>query len=335
MTTTALKRYTLDQFSTISFNGFDFTIPKETYDIIHYLTNEVGCPSYVKTPVFHKKIDTSAISETTGNLHGSSKGKRKGNKATEISNDEWETIRNFQATKLEEKSGLDSEIDQIRLHLNKITDKSFNDMKDKLIIIINNLCIAGLSDDGMNKISKTIYDISSSNKFYSKIYADVYVELVEKYSWLKNHFDQKLKGFIEGFENIEYCDPDKDYNKFCDMNKMNEQRKATTQFYMNLYRNGFIPAHVMTENLQTLLERVREMIDENDKKNEVDEYTENIAIMYDKTMIEDAEDDADEEYCVGSLSIHEFITKMAKSKTKDYKSLSNKSIFKYMDLVDM
>lgn len=333
MTTTAIKRYSLDQFSTISFNGFDFTIPKETYDIINYLTNEVGCPSYVKTPVFHKKIDTSSIIENKMPL-SSMKGKRKG-KAMEISNEEWESIRNFQATKLEEKSGLDSEIDQIRLHLNKITDKTFADMRDRLIVIINNLCIIGLDEDSMDKISKTIYDISSSNKFYSKIYADVYAELVEKYPWLKKHFDQKLQGFISGFENIEYCDPDKDYNKFCDMNKMNEQRKATTQFYMNLYRNGFIPASVMTENLQTLLEKIREMIDENDKKNEVDEYTENIAIMYDKTMIENAEEDTDEEYCVGTLSIHEFITKMAKSKTKDYKSLSNKSIFKYMDLVDM
>lgn len=333
MTTTAIKRYSLDQFSTISFNGFDFTIPKETYDIINYLTNEVGCPSYVKTPVFHKKIDTSSL-ETKMPLSSMKGGKRKG-KAMEISNEEWESIRNFQATKLEEKSGLDSEIDQIRLHLNKITDKTFADMRDRLIVIINNLCIIGLDEDGMDKISKTIYDISSSNKFYSKIYADVYAELVEKYPWLKKYFDQKLQGFIRGFENIEYCDPDKDYNKFCDMNKMNEQRKATTQFYMNLYRNGFIPASVMTENLQTLLEKVREMIDENDKKNEVDEYTENIAIMYDKNMIENAEEDTDEEYCVGTLSIHEFITKMAKSKTKDYKSLSNKSIFKYMDLVDM
>jgi hypothetical protein len=334
MTTIAIKRYSLDQFSTISFNGFDFTIPKETYDMIHYLTNEVGCPSYVKTPVFHKKIDTSSIFETQ-KAPISSKGKRKGNKAAEISNEEWESIRNFQATKLEEKTGLDSEIDQIRLHLNKITDKTFTDMKDKLIIIINNLCIAGLDENGMDKISKTIYDISSSNKFYSKIYADVYAELVEKYPWLKKLFEQKLEGFIGAFENIQYCDPEKDYNKFCDMNKMNEQRKATTQFYMNLYRNGFIHASIMTENLQTLLERVREMVDENDKKNEVDEYTENIAIMYDKTMIETAEEDTDDEYCVGSLSIYEFIMKMAKSKAKDYKSLSNKSIFKYMDLVDM
>jgi hypothetical protein len=158
---------------------------------------------------------------------------------------------------------------------------------------------------------------------------------VNKYDWLRKLFDLKFKSFIDSFENIEYCDPEKDYNKFCDMNKMNEQRKATTQFYMNLYRIGFVSGQIMTQYLQTLLERVRVMIEQNDKKNEVDELTENIAIMFDKEMIENAEDDADDEYNVGELSINEFIAKMAKSKTKDYKSLSNKSIFKYMDLVEM
>lgn len=337
MTTTAIKRYTLEQFNTISFNGFEFTIPTETHDMINYLTNEVGCPSYVKTPVFHKKTDTSSGVSSSGsemNKNNSAKGKRKG-KNMEISNDEWESIRNFQATKLEEKTGLDSDIDQIRLHLNKITDKTVTDMKEKLIVIINNVYTSGLDYESMKKISKTIYDISSSNKFYSKIYADVYAELANKYDWLRQLFDAKLKSFIDEFSNIEFCDPDKDYNKFCDMNKMNEQRKATTQFYMNLHRNGFIPAHIMTQYLQILLERVHVMIDQNDKKNEVDELTENIAIMFDKTMIGNAEDETDEEYNVGDISINEFITKMAKSKTKDYKSLSNKAIFKYMDLVDL
>ena len=45
--------------------------------------------------------------------------------------------------------------------------------------------------------------------------------------------------------------------------------------------------------------------------------------------------ETEEEYMIGDCSIIEFITKLAKSKTKDYKSLSNKAIFKYMDLIDM
>jgi hypothetical protein len=330
MTTATMKRYTLEQFNVISFNGFEYTIPKETYDMINYLTNEVGCPSYVKTPVFHKKIN--AVTDITGVGEKNMKGKKRSNKPMEISNDEWETIRNFQTTKLEEKTGIDCEIDQIRLHLNKMTDKTFIDMKNKIIVIINNLNLDEVSKD---KISKTIYEISSSNKFYSKIYADVYAELVNNYEWLRPFFERKLNSFMDCFNNIEYCDPEKDYNKFCDMNKANEQRKAMTQFFINLCKIEFIPSSTMVKYLQQLLINVSIMLHQNEKKNEIDELTENIAIMFDKEIIENAQDEVGEEYMIGECSISEFITKLAKSKTKDYKSLSNKAIFKCMDLIDM
>ena len=50
----------------------------------------------------------------------------------ETSNDEWESILTFQATKIEQKSGIDADIDQIRLLMNKLTDKTFLDIKDKI-----------------------------------------------------------------------------------------------------------------------------------------------------------------------------------------------------------
>jgi hypothetical protein len=46
--------------------------------------------------------------------------------------------------------------------------------------------------------------------------------------------------------------------------------------------------------------------------------------------------DCDEEdYEVSGDSIADTVTILARSKAKDFKSLSNKSIFKYMDLVEM
>ena len=75
-----------------------------------------------------------------------------------------------------------------------------------------------------------------------------------------------------------------------------------------------------------------------DKKFEVDEITENMAILFNKEIIKTVEDGSeyDEDlYIINGLSIIELITVFAKSKAKDYKSLSNKSIFKCMDLVEM
>jgi hypothetical protein len=38
---------------------------------------------------------------------------------------------------------------------------------------------------------------------------------------------------------------------------------------------------------------------------------------------------------IDGLSITDVITKIANSKVKDYKSLTNKSLFKFMDMIDM
>jgi imidazolonepropionase-like amidohydrolase len=58
----------------------------------------------------------------------------------------------------------------------------------------------------------------------------------------------------------------------------------------------------------------------------------------DKTIIEGAEDDSDyeeDELEISGNTIVETVTLLAKSKVKDYKSLTNKAVFKYMDLVEM
>jgi hypothetical protein len=75
-----------------------------------------------------------------------------------------------------------------------------------------------------------------------------------------------------------------------------------------------------------------------DKKFEVDEITENMAILFNKEIIktiEDSKEYNEKLYMINGLTIVKLITVFAKSKAKDYKSLSNKSIFKCMDLVEM
>ena len=67
------------------------------------------------------------------------------------------------------------------------------------------------------------------------------------------------------------------------------------------------------------------------KKNEVDELTENISLLYRKdlySLVNNYE-------LIDGMTIPETIHKLAHCKVKDYKSLTNKTIFKFMDLVEM
>jgi hypothetical protein len=79
---------------------------------------------------------------------------------------------------------------------------------------------------------------------------------------------------------------------------------------------------------RNLLAKVYDYISLENKKNEVEELTETIAILYKKDLY-------DENYIIEGFTINEIVKKIANSKVKDYKSLSNKALFKFMDLIDM
>lgn len=54
MTTDSLK-YTLDDFNTMIFNGFNYELPNDILNTISEIALEVGSPNYVKTPIFKKR----------------------------------------------------------------------------------------------------------------------------------------------------------------------------------------------------------------------------------------------------------------------------------------
>jgi hypothetical protein len=154
------------------------------------------------------------------------------------------------------------------------------------------------------------------------------------YEWLKNIFDEKYACIMEQYNDIEYIDSDKNYDGFCEMNKKNEKRRAVTAFYINLAINGFIHKNGIINILKDILTLIMGMINIPDKKNDVDELTEIIGILFNKDIINNIDNSQEEFYVLGDPII-EVINNLAQQKAKDYPSLSNKAIFKYMDLVEM
>jgi hypothetical protein len=325
-------RYTLDNINEILFNGFDYKLPQETLEIISNLALQVGSPDYVKTPVFQKRENPMKSEPTAAQKDTFKKSKR--GKAVEVVNDEdWETIRTFHTTKMEEKEGINAQIDAIRVNLNKMTDKNYIDMRNKIIEIIDKLVQENISTADMAQFSSTIFDIASTNRFYSKIYADLYSDLSTKYEIMKTTFEMNLEKFTDLFNTIEYVDPNANYDKFCEINKMNEKRKSLAAFYLNLMSNGIISEKQIMQITRNLLAQIYKFISIDDKKNEVDELTETVAILYKKELY--TNDDGDDYEQIEGYTISEVIERIAKSKVKDYKSLTNKTLFKFMDLIDM
>lgn len=326
--TTAMAKYTLQDFDNIIFNGFEYTVPDNVLEIISKLAMQVGSPDYIKTPVFPKREKAS--------VKDLNKDKKRKGKATEIVNDEdWEAIRNFQPTKIETD---DNGVDNIRSLINKLTDKNYAELSLKIINQYEQIN-SNDEDDQIEIINSDIFDIVSSNRYYSKIYAQLYHDLAKKFPFIAdkrvnnlNHFNE-LNRFTKLFENIEYVDPNENYDKFCEINKQNEKRKALASFYVNIMRFGIISNEEIMKLTRNLLEKLYQFISMDNKKNEVDELSEIIAILYQKDLYED--DEGDDYDLIEGFTIYEVIEKIANSKVKEYKSLTNKTVFKFMDLMDM
>jgi len=331
--------YTLNDINNILFQGFDFKLPEETLKIISELALQVGSPDYVKTPVFQKRENSMKVEqpndymcEKNKTVGGFKKGRR--NKSQEIVNDEdWEALRTFQTTKIDEKVGFDAQIDNIRALLNKLSDKNYLDIRNKIIDLIDKLVEENITLENMERLSSAIFEIVSTNRFYSKLYADLYSDLSFRYDTMKYTFENKLTEFTGLFDTIEYVDSNDNYDKFCEINKTNEKRKSLGAFYLNLMQNGIIPEKTIIQITRNLLAQVYVFILEHDRRNEVDELTETIAILYKKELYQN--DDGDNYSLIEGLKISEVVEKIANSKVKDYKSLTNKTLFKFMDLIDM
>lgn len=308
--------YPLPQILQLVGNMDGYTLSQEIVDRISDLSNKVGAPTYNRTPVFHKHRDET-------------KQKRKPKqKAQEINDADWDTIRNFQVTEREQKDGIDKLIDDIRRELNKLSDKNYDKITDKI-----NLCLVEIvkseSFDSNHKetISLLIFDIATTNMFYSALYARLYKELVAEYSFIESEFEKKFSAFNELFTHIEYVNPDEDYNLFCKINKENESRRALSMFIVNMVKLDVLPNEYLTNIIKELIVLIKTKISMNDCKEMVNELAENIYTLVTESYAHIKEhDDFD--------NIMDHIKFIKTQKSKDHVSLSSKSVFKYMDMFD-
>ena len=322
-----ILKYPIQEFNAITFNGFNLSLPEATINIISELSLQVGSPGYVKTPVFQKR--ENPLKQTTQPVID----KRRKGKNVEINDEDWSTIRNFQTTKFATKEGISVQIDIIRSHLNKMSDKNYIDSRNKIVDEIDKILAEHSEISDLNQVSLIIFEIASTNRFFSKIYADLYSDLFLKYEFMRSVFQNSFDTFLQLFNIIEYVVPEENYDKFCKINKDNEKRKSLSVFFVNLMINGIIDKIKIVYLLKTLLLQLSEFSIIPNKKNEVDELIENVALLYKKELFDC--DSKDKNLLIDGMTITDFITKIAKSKVQKDMSLSNKTIFKCMDLIGM
>ncbi|RZD39696.1 MAG: hypothetical protein CXT73_07275 [Methanobacteriota archaeon] len=233
-------------------------LSEEVIQIINDLAKKVGAPSYNKTPVFKKR----------------SRQIRK--KDNVITQQEWENIRNFKLTKLDKnEEGFVCIIDNIRSNLNKLTNDNFAEINDNIKkIIIKQINKEDNTEENLNEIAKSIFEIGSLNIFWSNLYAKLYKNLIQEFHIMKRTCLINFNNFMDVFEDLNEIEETLNYNLLCENNKKNENRKGRSSFFVNLMLYDIIEMDVMYDFLFNLIKKMEEL--DMEKK---EEFFENISII--------------------------------------------------------
>ena len=329
------KQYNITEYEKITNAGFICNLSQETLDIISKLSEQVGAPTYIKTPIFLKKESRTIgdVGSGVGAAGGGGNGFKKiKSKPSEITDDDWDAIRAFQTTQKHVSEGIQKNVDNIRGFLNKITDTNEEAMTKDIKAEISQLIEHDTSSENMMKIGYSIFNIASSNSFYSALYARLFKCLMNDYDIFKKIFEDNFKEFMNLFESIEFVDPKKNYDKFCEYTKSNDKRRAMSLFVVNLMINHVIGEDEIIEIINQLQALILSYLRKPEKSNEVEELTENLFIIVtkSKSYLDKGETKAAWESIIKNI---EFIT-ILKPKMKEYPSITNKTIFKHMDIFE-
>lgn len=257
-----------------------------------------------------------------------------------INKTELENIKSFIPTTIDKKEGIDKTINDIRIYLNKITNKNYEIQKEKIFQLIEDILKLSEGEDNssddvknenLRKIARFIFEISSSNKFFCELYANLYNELINKYTDIFIHtLNDFVINFKESIQTFSYCDPDKDYDKYCLFVKESDKKKAITTFIIMLLNRDVISREQIIEITQFFTQIIQKYIDESNRINEVEELGEILYILISlgNQRISELHSDIWKEIIT---SVRFFTT----LKIKEHKSISSRFIFKMNDVIDL
>jgi hypothetical protein len=199
--------------------------------------------------------------------------------------------------------------------LNKITDKTYEKLKPELFEIIKK--IDNLEE--ITKITELIFKIASSNIFYSTIFSKLYFELIKIKKEFYNVFQDRFEIHTQGIYNLNYVDPNINYDDYCLYIKKVEYLKSSLTFFINLMKHNICSLDNIVE---LCLKLQNELILNNATIEQNEEYINNIYIIIKE--------------CIEYLIFHTNMETIY-SNIKHIQSIniSKKINFKCMDIIDI
>ena len=309
--------YTISDFTNKVYGGFKYDLPDAIATILKNLSNSVS------------PTDDSSTSASNSNTH---------TKKTVVKNhkpfqEDWSAVRSYKTTKLPEvKEGTEKSIKDIRVALNKFSNKNADTQHDVIVSLINQVISESKEvEEDTKKVINLIFDIVSSNEFYSSLYAKLYKDLIELFPAFSEKLVDIIERYKDSFNNIKLVDPNVDYDGYCAYVKSNDLRRAMSTFIVNLMKNRAMNESDVIDIIIYLEDLVFKFAEEVDKSVTIEEITENIFILITENKNKLNTNTLWKDTIIPNIHA---IAKLRKTDAVKYQSMTTRSTFKFMDIID-
>ena len=309
--------YTISDFTNKVYGGLKYELSDTIALILKNLGNSVS------------PTDETATSTSTSNTHT----KKPVTKNVKQFQEDWSAVRSYKTTKLPEvKEGTEKSIKDIRVALNKFSNKNAESQHAVIVNLINQVITESKEiEEDTKKVINLIFDIVSSNEFYSSLYAKLYKDLIELFPAFSEKLVDIIEKYKDSFNNIKLVDPNVDYDGYCAYVKSNDLRRAMSTFIVNLMKNKAIHESDVIDIIIHLEDLVFKFAEVAEKSVTIEEITENIFILITENKNKLNTNALWKETIIPNIHA---ISKLRKTDAVKYQSMTTRSTFKFMDIID-
>jgi hypothetical protein len=301
--------YTIEDFSNIIFNGFSFKLPSNVADTLKLMESSIVPTEEVNKPQHASVSSTSAIRRKPKQIIGGGRS------------DDWNMVRLAKpVAKPVVKDSPDQVIKDIRIALNKFTNKNVDVQTETIVKLIRQV-----SEDNVSKMTDMVFDIVSSNGFYSEIYVGLYKHLISEFTFFADKLPNVLGKYKDSFNNIVPVDPNVDYDAYCVYTKRNDLRKSMTTFIVNLAKQSVLDTSDIIELISHLENLVLALAVDAAQTSAIEEIVDNLYIIIteSKSVLNDW----------SAANIFK-ISQLRKQDASKYCGITTRTSFKAMDILD-
>jgi hypothetical protein len=237
--------------------------------------------------------------------------------------EKWNARPAFKATDISLGDGVEKQLNDIRTSLNKISAKMYDEMAVSIVAAIETVAADAAT---MARVAQFVFDVSSANKFFAKIYADLYKLLMTRFEIFGAFLTEFVRSYGAGAAELRYVNPEVDYDQYCLYTKSCDKRKAMAAFISHMAVNGSVATDVICDIMEMLASRTREHVSEADRIAEVEEMADVLAIFV------TIGSPAARESAAWTARISPAISAIATMKSRDWPGLSSRALFKYQDI---